>query len=187
MKKYRIIYADPPWDYEQRRLQGAAERHYRTMRTEDICRLPVPEISDEDSILFMWATFPQLPEALRVIEAWGFVYKCAGFVWLKKNRKADSWFFGLGFWTRGNCEVCLLATKGRPKRDSAKVPQLIVSPVEEHSKKPDIAREKIVELMGDIPRIELFARKRTPGWDVWGNEVDSDIVMVSSAHSFFGG
>jgi N6-adenosine-specific RNA methylase IME4 len=185
MKKYEIVYSDPPWDYEQRRLQGAAGRHYRTMNTEDICRLPVSEITAKDSILFLWATFPQLPEAFRVIKAWGYIYKTVGFVWLKKNKKADSWFFGLGFWTRGNCEICLIATKGHPKRKSAGVSQLIVLPVERHSKKPDITREKIVTLMGDLPRIELFARERTPGWDAWGNEVDADIDL--SHDSFFGG
>jgi N6-adenosine-specific RNA methylase IME4 len=175
MKKYGIIYGDSPWNYEQRRLQGAAEHHYHTMRTEDICRLPISEIAEKDSILFLWATFPQLPEALRVIKAWGFIYKSVGFVWLKKNKKSDNWFFGLGFWTRGNCEVCLIATKGHPLRSSAKVSQLIISPVEEHSKKPDIVRDKIVELVGDIPRIELFARQKTPDWDVWGDEINSDI------------
>lgn len=99
------------------------------------------------------------------------------FLWLKKNRKADSWFFGLGFWTRGNAEVCLLATRGHPKRESSKIHQFIISPIEAHSKKPDIVRDKIVELAGDVPRIELFARQTTPGWDVWGNEVTSSITL----------
>jgi N6-adenosine-specific RNA methylase IME4 len=161
-KEYGIIYADPPWKYERKRMPGAAERHYRTMNTDDICRLPVCGIAAKDSILFLWATFPQLPEALRVINEWGFQYKSVAFVWLKKNRKADSWFYGLGFWTRGNCEICLLAIKGKPTRKSAKVHQLIVSPVEGHSKKPDIAKDKIIDLMGDLPRIELFARNRRP-------------------------
>lgn len=101
---------------------------------------------------FLWATFPQLPEALRLIEAWGFRYKSVAFVWLKKNKKADSWFYGLGFWTRGNAEICLLATKGHPKRQAANIHQFIISPIEAHSKKPDEAGEKIVALMGDLPR-----------------------------------
>jgi N6-adenosine-specific RNA methylase IME4 len=147
------------------------------MNGDDICRLPVASIAAKDSILFLWATFPQLPEALRVIKAWGFQYKSVAFVWLKKNKKADSWFYGLGFWTRGNCEVCLLATRGHPKRISSKVHQLIVSPREEHSKKPDAAREKIIELMGDLPKIELFARHQSNGWDVWGDEIRSDINL----------
>ena len=177
MKTYQIIYADPPWKYDQKGLQGAAEKHYATMSMEDICRLPVEQISAKDSILFLWATFPQLPAALRVISAWGFKYKTVAFLWLKKNRKADSWFFGLGFWTRGNAEVCLLATRGHPKRQSSKIHQFIISPIEAHSKKPDIVRDKIVELAGDVPRIELFARQTTPGWDVWGNEVTSSITL----------
>jgi N6-adenosine-specific RNA methylase IME4 len=183
-KEYGIIYADPPWKYREKKLPGAAEHHYLTMNTADICHLPICDSAAKDSALFLWATFPQLPETLRVIKAWGFEYKSVAFVWLKKNRKADSWFYGLGFWTRGNCEICLLATKGRPKRKSAKVHQLIVSPIEEHSKKPDIVRDKITELMGDLPRIELFARKQTPGWDVWGNEVINNIEL--DGNFFFG-
>lgn len=177
MEPYQIIYADPPWKYDQKGLQGAAEHHYSTMSEEDICRLPVEQIAAKDSLLFLWATFPQLPAALRVISAWGFHYKTVAFLWLKKNRKADSWFFGLGFWTRGNAEVCLLATRGHPKRASNKVHQFIISPIEAHSKKPDIVRDKIVELAGDVPRIELFVRQVTPGWDVWGNEVTSSISL----------
>ena len=93
----------------------------------------------------------------------------------RQNKKSDSWFMGMGWWTRNNAEVCLVATKGRPKRISRKVHQLIISPVEEHSKKPDITRDKIIELMGDLPRVELFARQAPPGWDVWGNEVLNDV------------
>ena len=96
-------------------------------------------------------------------------------VWLKKNRKADSWFYGLGFWTRANAEVCLLATRGHPKRQAANIHQFIISPIEAHSKKPDETRDKIVALMGDLPRVELFARQTPPGWDVWGNEVQSTL------------
>lgn len=177
MQPYQVIYADPPWRYEQKRLQGAAEHHYPTMSIEEICGLPVAEIAAKDSLLFLWATFPQLPEALRVISAWGFKYKTLAFLWLKKNKKADSWFYGMGFWTRGNAELCLLATRGHPKRQSASVHQFIISPIEEHSKKPDIVRDKIIALAGDVPRIELFARQETPGWDVWGNEVESQVRL----------
>lgn len=175
--KYSILYADPPWRYQQKSVNGAAEKHYSTMQDEDIYLLPVKELAAENSVLFLWATFPKLPEALRTIKAWGFQYKTVAFVWIKQNRKAKSWFWGLGFWTRGNAEICLLAVRGHPHRVSAKVHQLIVSPVEAHSKKPDITRDKIVELMGDLPRLELFARQKTPGWDVWGNEVESDISI----------
>ena len=112
------------------------------MGIDELCALPVADLAAPDSALFLWATFPQLPEALRLIQAWGFAYKSVAFVWLKKNRKADSWFYGLGFWTRGNAEVCLLATRGHPKRQAANVHQFIISPIEAHSKKPDEARER---------------------------------------------
>lgn len=145
------------------------------MNIKDICNLPVEKIASKDCILFMWMTFPTLQESLKVIESWGFKYKTVAFVWIKQNKKAPTLFWGLGFWTRANAEICILATKGNPKRISAKVHQVIISPVEEHSKKPDETRKRIVELVGDLPRIELFARSKTKGWDVWGNEVDSDI------------
>ena len=172
---YSIIYADPPWQYQRNKVQGAAENHYPTMSIDELCALPVAELAAKDSALFMWATFPQLPEALRLIRAWGFTYKSVAFVWLKKNKRADSWFYGLGFWTRANAEICLLATKGHPKRQAADIHQFIISPIEAHSKKPDETRDKIVALMGDLPRVELFARQTSPGWDVWGNEVEPTI------------
>ena len=176
-QKYNIVYADPPWRYDNKRVQGGAEKHYGTMSTEEICGLPVADICAEDCTLFLWVTFPQLPEALRVMESWGFRYKTVAFVWLKQNRKSPGWFYGLGFWTRGNAEICLLGVKGHPRRRSARVHQFIISPLEAHSKKPDETREKIVELMGDLPRVELFARQRVPGWEAWGNEVESSVVL----------
>jgi N6-adenosine-specific RNA methylase IME4 len=172
-KEYSIIYADPPWRYANNGGQGVAENHYSTMRIEDICALPVAELAAKDSALFLWATFPMLSEALRVITAWGFQYKTVAFVWLKLNKKTPSWFYGLGYWTGSNAEICLFATKGKPKRQSKSIHQLIISPIEAHSKKPDITRDKITALMGDLPRVELFARKSTHEWDVWGNEVQS--------------
>ena len=172
-----MIYADPPWRYSAKKVQGAAEHHYPTMSIDELCALPVADLAAPDSALFLWATFPQLPEALRLIHAWGFVYKTVAFVWLKQNRKSEGWFYGLGFWTRANAEVCLLATRGHPKRQAANVHQFIISPVREHSRKPDEAREKIVALMGDVPRVELFARQIPPGWDVWGNEVESSAEL----------
>jgi len=147
------------------------------MSADEICSLPVDDIAAENSVLFLWTTFPNLQESFRVIEAWGYKYSTAAFVWVKRNKKAMSWFMGLGYWTRANAEICLLATKGKPKRISKSVRQVIDSPIEHHSKKPDETRERIVELMGDLPRIELFARQKTDGWDVWGNEVESDIKL----------
>lgn len=112
------------------------------------------------------------------MKAWGFSYKTVAFVWIKQNRKSDGLFWGMGHWTRSNAELCMLATKGFPKRVSASVHQVIISHIENHSKKPEEARRRIVKLIGDLPRIELFARQRVPGWDVWGNEVDSDIALT---------
>ena len=148
------------------------------MSIEDICKLPVEKIADKDCVLFMWMTFPTLVEGLKVLENWCFKYKTVAFVWIKQNKKTPSLFWGLGFWTRANAEICILATKGKPKRISAKVHQVIISPVEEHSKKPDETRKRIVELLGDIPRVELFARQKVNGWDSWGNEVKCDIDLM---------
>lgn len=180
MKKYGIIYADPPWHYRVYSKKGAgrsAESHYPTMTIEEIQALPVSELADKDCALFMWITFPLLKESLSVLSAWGFKFKTIAFVWIKQNRKSDSLFWGMGYWTRANAEFCVLATKGKPKRMAKNVHQVIVSHIEEHSKKPDEARRRIVRLMGDLPRIELFARQKTAGWDVWGNEVESGIIL----------
>ena len=180
MKKYGIIYADPPWHYRVYSKKGAgrsAESHYPTMTIEKIQALPVSELADKDCALFMWITFPLLKESLSVLSAWGFKFKTIAFVWIKQNRKSDSLFWGMGYWTRTNAEFCVLATKGKPKRMAKNVHQVIVSHIEEHSKKPDEARRRIVRLMGDLPRIELFARQKSAGWDVWGNEVESNIIL----------
>lgn len=180
MKKYQIIYADPPWQYKVYSEKGkgrSAENHYSTMNIDDICKLPIKKLADNNCTLFMWMTFPTMKDGFKVIEKWGFKYKTVAFVWIKQNKKMPSLFWGLGFWTRANAEICIIATKGNPKRISAKVHQVIISPREEHSKKPDETRKRIVELMGDLPRIELFARQKFEKWDAWGNEVDSNINM----------
>lgn len=178
-KKYNIIYADPPWQYKDKALAGnrGACCKYDVMTIEDIKALPINNIADNDCILFIWVTFPLLQAGLDTIKAWGFVYKTIGFNWVKKNKKSDSWFWGMGNWTRSNPELCLIGIKGKPKRLSAKVHSIIDTPIEGHSKKPDIARDKIIELVGDLPRIELFARQKANGWDVFGNEVESDIIL----------
>lgn len=143
-----MIYADPPWSYDDKRCHGSAANHYDTMTVSDICALPVADLAADDCILFLWATYPKLKEALQVIEAWGFKYRTIGFQWVKQNKSGDGYFFGLGWWTRGNTEPCLIATKGKPHRASTSVRQLVFSPVRDHSQKPDIVREKIVELTG---------------------------------------
>lgn len=169
-KKYKIIYADPPWKYRDNRCDGACEKYYKTMKLEEIKKLPVPQIAEKDCVLFLWTTYPQ-KQAIEVIEAWGFQYKTIGFQWVKKNKNGNGFFFGLGRWTRGNTEPCLIATKGKPQRVSNKVSQLILEPVGRHSAKPNVAREKIIELIGDESRIELFSRQQVCGWDCWGDEV----------------
>ena len=170
MGKYNIIYADPPWQYRTYSKKGqgrSAESHYPTMSIADIKALPVSDIAAKDCALFMWITFPCLQEAMEVLSAWGFEYKTVAFVWIKQNRKSDSLFWGMGYWTRANAELCILATRGHPKRQSHSVHQVIMSHIEEHSKKPEEARERIVQLMGDLPRIELFARQSPAGWAIF--------------------
>ena len=172
-KKYQIIYADPPWKYgggKDKNFQGLAVDQYPTMKTKDICALPIDKIAD-DAVLFLWVTFPQLQEAFKVAAAWGFQYRTAAFTWVKLNKNGSP-FFGLGFWTHSNAEICLIFTKGNyPRRVGKSVSQIIMTEKAQHSQKPSEARMRIVELMGDLPRIEFFARQYADGWDCWGNEV----------------
>lgn len=127
------------------------------------------------AICFLWATFPNISEAVKVMEAWGFQYKTAAFVWIKTYPKSGKPFWGMGAYTRANAEVCLLGiSKGFKAKEQIKshaVHQIVEAPVGRHSEKPDEVRQRIVELLGDVPRIELFARERVDGWDAWGNEV----------------
>ena len=172
--KFNVVYADPAWTYKVWSKKGAgrtAASHYDVMSIDDIKLLPVAEIADKDCALFMWATYPNLKEAFEVIDAWGFTYKTVAFTWVKKNKVADSWFWGMGYWTRANAEICLLATKGKPKSVSRSVHQVVDARIERHSKKPDEVRDRIVSLMGDVPRVELFARERCNGWSAWGNQI----------------
>lgn len=172
-KQYSVIYADPPWAYSQggntKSSHGIAKQHYPTMTTAEICALPVREIVRDGAACFMWATFPNITEAIKVMEAWGFTYKTAAFVWVKKNRKQGGNFMGLGAYTRANAEVCLLGVtpgfKAKTQIRAHNVHQIIEAPFEGHSKKPDETRQRIVELLGDVPRLEMFARQRADGWD----------------------
>tara|TARA_R110002020_G_C15891271_1_gene740112 strand:+ start:68 stop:610 length:543 start_codon:yes stop_codon:yes gene_type:complete len=175
-KKYNIIYADPPWAYRDKRdkhprLCGGATVHYNTMKIEDIKNLPVNDIADTNCMLFLWTTFPNLQEGLDTIKAWGFKYKTLGFSWIKTNKKNGKPFFGIGYYTKSNCECCLIGVKGKPIVVSNSISSVIMNPRGEHSQKPDIIRENIVKLCGDIPRIELFARKKTDKWDSWGDQI----------------
>ena len=173
-KKYSVIYADPPWSFKTYSNKGkdrSPEKHYNVMNFKDICNLPVNKIANDNSVLLMWVIDPLLDKAFQVINAWGFKYKTVGFTWAKTNRKSEGYFTGLGYWTRGNPEMCLLATKGKPKRISKSVPQLVVEQRREHSRKPDIMYNHIENLL-EGPYIELFARTQRNGWDSWGNQID---------------
>ena len=176
-----MIYADPPWTFATYSRKGkgrSAEAYYDCMSLDDIKALPVADWAADDCVLLLWTTDPLLPTAFDVIRAWGFTYKTVGFYWAKLNKPAPgliyddaSFFTGLGFWTRANPELCLLATRGHPKRRRADVRKLIVSPRREHSRKPDEAYERI-EALCDGPYLEMFARSSRPGWDRWGAESD---------------
>ena len=172
-KEYAIIYADPPWKYNKTVGEGIANEEYSTMDLYKIKNyLKKEKIKSQDnSILFLWITFPLLKEGLEVMEAWGFKYKTCGFNWIKLNKNKKP-FFGIGHYTKSNSELCLIGIKGKGLTilDDT-ISQIIFSEKDKHSKKPDEVPEKIVKLVGDRKRAELFARKERKGWDVWGNEV----------------
>ena len=169
MNKYKIIYADPPWLYQR----PMKKFPYPMMDIESLKSIPVNEIADKDCVLFMWITYPQLDQAFEIIDAWGFKYKTNAFTWIK-TYDSGKLYFGLGHYTRSNPEICLLSIKGNihKYRKSKKVEQVLISPIGKHSQKPPEIRDRIVELFGDLPRIELFARQRVLGWDSLGNELD---------------
>jgi N6-adenosine-specific RNA methylase IME4 len=181
-KKYQIIYSDPPWHYNDKRnkhtrLCGGAMVHYPVMKTKEICELPVKNITEENAVLFLWATWPNLLEAIKVIKAWGFTYKTIGFIWIKTNKRNGKPFFGIGYYTKSNSEPCLLAVKGETiKPATNSISSVIISPRQKHSKKPNEIRKKIDELYPTQKKIELFARKENnlfnefKNWDTWGNE-----------------
>lgn len=158
-------------------MNSSVTDHYNVIGTKGLCELPVLSLADRNCVLFMWVTLPKLNEFMDVVDAWGFQYKTTAFVWVKENKKARTPFMGLGRWTRANPEIIILATKGRIARQRADIRQLQQHKIGRHSEKPAIFRDLIVNLVGDLPRIELFARQKTPGWDVWGNEVESDIEL----------
>ena len=181
-EKFDVIYADPPWTFRTWSNEGkdrSPEKHYDCMSLADIRALPVSDIAADNCALFLWVTDPLLPEGLKLMEAWGFKFKTIAFVWAKLNKSAPptlwterDFFTGLGYWTRANPELCLLGTRGKPKRVSKSVRRLVVSPRREHSRKPDEIAEKIDDLMGrDTSKIELFARTGRTGWTTWGNDV----------------
>lgn len=172
-KKYKVIYADPPWSYDNKASEGAAEDEYKTMTIDQLCAMPVSELAAEDCALFMWMVHPNIEDGFKVMRAWGFVPKTIGFDWAKQNRSGIGWFFGIGNYTKSNTEPCYLGVKGNVAKmvASDKVSSLVVAPLTKHSRKPDEVRRRIVQVFGDVPRIELFARMKAYGWDAWGNEV----------------
>ena len=179
--KFDIILADPPWRFEawdEDTGNGrSAESHYSTMSVEDICALQIP--AAHHSILFIWAVWPMLPDALTVIESWGFEYKTIGWTWVKANPLGMGFFTGMGYYTRANTEPCLLATRGKTlpvaRHD---IQALIYSPVRNHSQKPDEQYPKIEKLYPGRNYLEMFARQKgRPGWSYWGNEIESDIEI----------
>lgn len=182
-KKYQVIYADPPWSYNDKRnkhprMCGGALSHYETMPLAEIKALPLASIVAESAVLFLWVTFPLLKEGLEVLDSWGFKYKTLGFSWVKTNKKNGKPFFGIGYYTKSNCECCLLGVRGKTiKPATNSVSSVIISPRREHSRKPTEAKMGIELLYPTQTKIELFAREKTPGWDVWGNEVESDIPL----------
>jgi N6-adenosine-specific RNA methylase IME4 len=173
--KYQIIYADPPWKY----LWGAGkdgghfapEKHYETMSTEEICALDVKRLRDKNCALFLWATMPALPDAFKVMDAWGFKYKTCAFSWVKITKSGKP-LCGMGSYTKSNIELCLLGMRGHIKSVDKTVPQVLMHERLGHSVKPPAIRGRIVQLFGDVRRIELFARERVDGWDAAGDGVD---------------
>jgi len=189
-KKYQIIYVDPPWNFGNRMYSAnkndhhrAITRAYSVMKTKDICNLPIKDITSDDAVCFMWVADAFIPDAIQVMQSWGFKYKTVAFIWQKKEKSGKQVCY-MGQWTMKNCELVLLGTQGKMTQylKSRKIRQLqeAVRERDKHSKKPQKIRNKIVEMFGDLPRIELFARppkdklfedKSYEGWDLWGNEV----------------
>jgi N6-adenosine-specific RNA methylase IME4 len=183
-EKYRLIYADPPWTYRDKASDGnrGASHKYPVMTLQDICRLPVWSLADPESFLLaMWWVPTQPAEALKVVESWGFRFMTMkGFTWHKTNRIKGNSAIGMGHMTRANTEDCLFAVMGRlPERTDASICQHITAPRKEHSAKPQVIRDSLVRLIGDVPRVELFARSADPGWDSWGNELESSVQLHS--------
>ena len=182
---FSVIHADPPWQFKpwsHRGLDRGAEQHYSTMTIADIMALPVKDIAADDAALFLWVVQPMLPEALDLIRAWGFEFKTVAYCWVKiKGKSAQTHLFvdsgavrkGLGYHTRAGMEQCWLATRGKGyARLSRGEGQVHIEGLREHSRKPDFFAQSIERLVGDVPKLEMFARTERAGWTVWGNQTD---------------
>ena len=178
--KFGAILADPPWDFKTWSELGrdrSPDKHYDTLDVSQIMRLRVPTVAADNCVLFLWATWPMLEAGMDVISAWGFRYKTCAFCWTKADARQLDMFestlvadMGLGYWTRANAEVCLLATRGNPKRLDAGVRQGIIEPAREHSRKPDCVYDRIERLVAG-PYLELYARSVRRGWTQWGADL----------------
>lgn len=180
---FGVIYADPAWQYDNDG-RGSAENHYRTMPIEEICALPVTDLAAPNSLLFLWAVWPLLFEARDVMRAWGFEYKNCAFCWVKTTKDGTKPAVGMGHYSRGNTEICLLGVRGKVGVQSHAVQQVIldggealVTPRVKHSAKPQDARDRILQLCGDVSAIEMFARESDPRFEVWGNQINETITL----------
>lgn len=184
LERYDLIYADPPWDFENYSEKGEdrnAKAWYDCMSIDDIKALPVENLASENCMLAMWATFPLLPEAIEVLRSWGFEYVTVGFVWIKLNKKVglrrvvnllSDIFMSTGYWTRSNAEIILLAKRGAPQRNSKSIRQVVFEPRGKHSEKPLAFRKHLENLIIARRRIELFCRHDADElWDAWGDQV----------------
>ena len=183
MKKYQIIYADPPWTYKKSggsgpTGRGLAKQHYNCLTSKELANLPIQNIANADCFCFMWVTAPKMQEGLDLMKLWGFEFNTIAFTWIKMNKKTiNTLFWGMGYSTRSNAEYVLLGKKGKLERKALNIHSVLMSPVKGHSQKPAEIRNRIELLYGNLSRIELFARKKTKGWDTWGNEVSNDIEL----------
>jgi N6-adenosine-specific RNA methylase IME4 len=182
MKKYQIIYADPPWNFTGyvKELKGGITRpplNYNTMKDEEIINLPVKNIVADDAILFLWAVDSRIPIIEKLMKSWGFTYKTVGFVWNKVAKNTNGVNATFSKYTRKSCEFLFIGTRGKCLATNHTQNQYFPEPKGKHSVKPPKIRDNIVNMCGDLPRIELFARVSPVGWDVWGNEVESDISL----------
>lgn len=208
--KYSIIYLDPPWKYNSRanhktRFRGGAEGHYPLMTMKEIAALPIPQLAAKNAALLMWCTFPYLDQQIKLFTHWGFRYRTQFVTWTKLNKRGydqpkddpnykpakpyvlyrdglyHSVFFGVGYYAKSNPEVCLMGMRGQVPTISDNATSVILAPLREHSRKPDEAYDRIGQVFGDVPRIELFARYSQPGWDVAGSGVDGLDIRESMA------
>jgi N6-adenosine-specific RNA methylase IME4 len=183
MRKYKVIYADPPWKFSNTNTGGSmksgAQAQYSTMSLDELKKLRIDKISQDNCVLVMWWVASQPKEAIELAESWGFTIKTmTGFVWVKKTKHFKP-FFGMGFWTRAGAECALIAVKGKPKPQSHGVRSVREAVTGRHSEKPEEFRDDIDILFGECRKIELFAKEYVPdpNWDVWGDEVVSDINL----------